>query len=177
VLAVQPDKDGTAVVRRAYREDIDWLRAIAVLAVVAIVSFALSIWLMGTDRSANAFFMSPPRAWEFLIGGLVAIDGFPALGSTLAQQIVRGIALLLIAILIFSLRQGPGFPGFNALLPCIGAAMFIWSGIGVPTLTRGHLHFCGRRGLSGAAMPAHDRGWHSPWRGITRISPRRGRRM
>jgi SGNH domain-containing protein len=41
-----------------------------------------------------------------------------------------------IAIPIFSLRQGPGFPGFNALAPCVGAAMFIWSGIGVPSLKR-----------------------------------------
>src|SRR5882757_5613507 len=32
---LQPDKGGTAIVSRAYREDIDWLRAIAVLAVVA----------------------------------------------------------------------------------------------------------------------------------------------
>src|SRR6202035_2640549 len=83
-----------------------------------------------------AFFMSPPRAWEFLIGGIIAIPGFPVLRNALAQQIARGIALLLIAIPIFSLRQGPGFPGFNALAPCIGAAMFIWSGIGVPMLKR-----------------------------------------
>jgi peptidoglycan/LPS O-acetylase OafA/YrhL len=107
------------------------------LGAIALASFALSIWLMGTDRSANAFFMSPPRAWEFLIGGIVAIEDFPLLRNALAQQVARGIALVLIAIPIFSLRQGPGFPGFNALLPCIGAAAFIWSGIGVPTLTRG----------------------------------------
>jgi peptidoglycan/LPS O-acetylase OafA/YrhL len=107
------------------------------LGALALASFALSIWLMRTGRSANAFFMSPPRAWEFLIGGLVATPGFPALRNALAQQIARGIALMLIAIPIFSLRQGPGFPGFNALTPCIGAAMFIWSGIGVPTPTRG----------------------------------------
>ena len=43
-----------------------------VLGALALASFALSVWLMKTDRSANAFFMSPPRAWEFLIGGLVA---------------------------------------------------------------------------------------------------------
>src|SRR3984957_14365707 len=35
MLIVQPGKGGIATVRRAYREDIDWLRAIAVLAVVA----------------------------------------------------------------------------------------------------------------------------------------------
>jgi len=107
-----------------------------VLAVLTIASFGLSIWLMKTGRSANAFFMSPPRAWEFLIGGLVATPNLPVLRHALAQQIVRGIALVVIAIPIFSLRQGPGFPGFNALAPCIGAAVFIWSGIGVPTLKR-----------------------------------------
>jgi peptidoglycan/LPS O-acetylase OafA/YrhL len=108
-----------------------------VLTALALASFLLSIWLMGTDRSANAFFMSPPRAWEFLIGGLFAIEGFPVLRNALAQQIARGLALILIAIAIFGLRQGPGFPGFNALTPCIGAAMFIWSGIGVSTQMRG----------------------------------------
>jgi peptidoglycan/LPS O-acetylase OafA/YrhL len=106
------------------------------IGVLGLASFALSIWLMRTDRSANAFFMSPPRAWEFLVGGLIATPGFPVLRHALAQQSARGIALVLIAIPIFSLRQGPGFPGFDALTPCIGAAMFIWSGIGVPTLKR-----------------------------------------
>ena len=99
------------------------------------LSVLTNIWLMKSDRSATAFFMSPPRAWEFLIGGLIATPGFPVLRNALAQQIARGIALVLIAIPIFSLRQGPGFPGFNALTPCIGAAMFLWSGIDVPTQT------------------------------------------
>jgi peptidoglycan/LPS O-acetylase OafA/YrhL len=107
------------------------------LTVLSVACFALCIWLMKTDRSAAAFFMSPPRAWEFLIGGIIAVEGFPVLRNLRAQQIVRVIALVLLAIPIFSLRQGPGFPGVNALLPCIGAAMFIWSGIGVPTQTRG----------------------------------------
>ena len=106
------------------------------LGVMALVSFALCLWLMHTERSANAFFMSPPRAWEFLIGGLVATAGLPVLRNARAQQIARGIALVLLAIPIFSLRPGPGFPGVNALLPCIGAAVFIWSGIGVATQSR-----------------------------------------
>ena len=45
-----------------------------VLGALALASFAPNIWLMHTERSANAFFMSPPRAWEFLVGGLVAIE-------------------------------------------------------------------------------------------------------
>jgi peptidoglycan/LPS O-acetylase OafA/YrhL len=111
------------------------------LGAMALVSFALCLWLMHTERSANAFFMSPPRAWEFLIGGLVATPGLPVLRNARAQQIARGIALVLLAIPIFSLRPGPGFPGVNALLPCIGAAVFIWSGIGVATQIRSpHSH-------------------------------------
>jgi peptidoglycan/LPS O-acetylase OafA/YrhL len=112
------------------------LRLPIALTAISLASFMLSIWLMATDRSPNAFFMSPPRAWEFVIGGIIAVDGFPVLRNALMQQVARGIALVLLAIPIFSLRQGPGFPGVNALLPCIGAAVFIWSGIGVPTLTR-----------------------------------------
>src|SRR5207245_136927 len=107
------------------------------LVVLTVASFALSVWLMRHEGSANAFFMSPPRAWEFLAGGIIAIEGFPVLRHPLAQQIARGVALVLLAIPIFALRQGPGFPGVNALAPCIGAAMFIWSGIGVPTRKRG----------------------------------------
>jgi peptidoglycan/LPS O-acetylase OafA/YrhL len=108
----------------------------AVLGALGLLSFAFSIWLMRTDRSASAFFMSPPRAWEFLIGGIIATPGFPVPRNALAQNVARGIALVLLAIPILSLRQGPGFPGFNALAPCIGAATFIWSGIGVPTIKR-----------------------------------------
>jgi peptidoglycan/LPS O-acetylase OafA/YrhL len=107
------------------------------LVVLTVASFALSVWLMRHEGSANAFFMSPPRAWEFLAGAIIAVEGFPVLRNERAQQAARGLALLLLAIPIFSLRQGPGFPGINALAPCIGAAMFIWSGIGMPTRKRG----------------------------------------
>jgi len=109
----------------------------ATLGVIALISFVLSIWLMNTGRSAEAFFMSPPRAWEFLMGGLLATPGLPILRNPIAQRAVRGVALVVLAIPIFALRQGPGFPGFNALAPCIGAAMFIWSGIGTVSPKRG----------------------------------------
>ncbi len=108
----------------------------AALGVLSLVSFAFSIWLMKSGRSASAFFMSPPRAWEFLIGGLVSVEGFPVLRVRWARQVARAVALVVIAVPIFGLREGPGFPGFDALTPCIGAAMFIWSGIGEPSVPR-----------------------------------------
>jgi peptidoglycan/LPS O-acetylase OafA/YrhL len=112
------------------------LRLALALGVLSVASLVLTVWLMRTDRSASAFFLSPPRAWEFLIGGIVAIEGFPVPRNATMQRAARVIALVLLAIPVFSLRQGLGFPGLNALLPCIGAATFIWSGIGVPTPAR-----------------------------------------
>src|SRR5206468_11452652 len=111
-------------------------RLLAALTGLSAVSLALCVWLMRTDRSATAFFMSPPRAWEFLAGGLVAVEGCPRPRNAMLRRTARGVALVMLAIPVFSLRQGPGFPVFNALLPCLGAALFLWSGIGVPSLAR-----------------------------------------
>ena len=106
------------------------------LGALTLASFALGVFLMRTDCSASAFFMSAPRAWEFLVGGLIALPSVPVLRNGLARRTARAIALVMLAIPIFALREGPGFPGVNALLPCLGAMLFIWSGIGVPTQAR-----------------------------------------
>ena len=66
MLVVQPDKGGIAIVRRAYREDIDWLRAIAVLAVVAF------------------HFESPA-----VFGGFVGVDIFFVISGYLITGIIR----------------------------------------------------------------------------------------
>jgi hypothetical protein len=81
--------------------------------------------------------MSPPRAWEFLIGSMVALPSVPLLRHVLVRAAVRALALLLLAIAVFGLRKESPFPGWNALLPCAGAALFIWAGIGVRTRLRG----------------------------------------
>jgi peptidoglycan/LPS O-acetylase OafA/YrhL len=120
------------------------------LAVIGGASLALSIWLIATGASENAFFMSPPRAWEFLIGGAIAIEGFPVLRNLVLQHIVRGIAVVMILIPVFTYQQGPDFPGIRALLPCAGAALFIWCGAGIPNQVRhplsflSMLRFCGQ---------------------------------
>ena len=111
------------------------------LAAIGGASLGLSIWLMATGHAENAFFMSPPRAWEFLIGGAIAIEGFPQLHNRLLQHIVRGIAVVLILIPVFSYQQGSDFPGYRALLPCVGAALFIWCGTGIPNRVRHPLSF------------------------------------
>ena len=108
----------------------------AVLAGLTLVSLGATVWLMDTGRSETAFYMSPARAWEFLIGGLVAMPILPALPTLPARALARGGAFILFAVALFGLRKESPFPGLNALLPCLGAALFIWSGIGVATAAR-----------------------------------------
>ncbi|MGJ4950695.1 acyltransferase family protein [Bradyrhizobium sp. HKCCYLS20291] len=114
-----------------------WLPLI--LALLAAGSFALGLMLMRSGASASAFFLSPPRAWEFLLGSLVAVSGLPEPRPGLAQRSARVLSLVLMVVPILSLRPGPGFPGVNALAPCLGAALFLWSGVGVANVRRSPL--------------------------------------
>lgn len=92
------------------------------LALVA-CSFAYSLHL--TETSPTAAFYSPlSRLWELGIGCLVAYsdrrDRKMAQGETVA---VVGCAMMAIAIVF--VRDSRHFPGFQALLPTIGAALVI----------------------------------------------------
>ncbi|MGJ5177095.1 acyltransferase family protein [Bradyrhizobium oligotrophicum] len=109
------------------------------LALLAAGSFVLGLVLMRNGASAAAFFLSPPRAWEFLLGSLVAASSLPQPRPGVAQRSARALGLVLMAVPILSLRPGPGFPGVNALAPCLGAALFLWSGTGVANVPRSRL--------------------------------------
>ncbi|NPU68797.1 acyltransferase family protein [Bradyrhizobium sp. 83012] len=109
------------------------------LVLLAASSFGLGLVLMRDGGSAGAFFLSPPRAWEFLLGSLVAVSRLPAPRPGLVQRAARTLALVLMAIPILSLRPGAGFPGVNALAPCLGAALFLWSGTGVANVPRSRM--------------------------------------
>jgi len=131
------------------------------LAALGAVSLALCIWLTLTGRSESAFFMSPPRAFEFLIGAALTLDGVPVLRNRILQHALRGVAVVLILIPVFTYQQGPDFPGYRALLPCAGAVLFIWCGTGIPNRVRHPLSFLGILRLVGQ-MSYSLYLWHWP---------------
>jgi peptidoglycan/LPS O-acetylase OafA/YrhL len=108
----------------------------AVLIVLLAASFGAGLWLLQSGHPATAFYMSPVRAWEFLIGSVVAADGFPSPKHRIQRLAAIGGAYVLMLVPIFGLRTISPFPGWNALAPCLGAALFIWSGIGAPEVVR-----------------------------------------
>lgn len=81
------------------------------------------------DRSATAAFYLPfTRAYELLIGSAIAIG----LSRFAPQQRVRDamsvIGLALLAISFATFDDYTRFPGFAALVPCLGSALIILAG-------------------------------------------------
>ena len=107
------------------------VRGIAVSLFVGLtLSFASSVWLT-TRSQPDAFFMMPSRAWEFALGGLLAVV---ATATTVqltkgAAALARwlGIAGMIIGAVAFT--DQTAFPGVAAALPVVAAGLVILAGI------------------------------------------------
>jgi peptidoglycan/LPS O-acetylase OafA/YrhL len=98
-----------------------------IMIILALLSLAISVWLVRVDRTA-AFYLPHSRAWELLIGALLAIGAVPAIRSRALANLVGlfGLALIVGSVVLF--KETTPFPGLAALLPCVGAALLIHTG-------------------------------------------------
>lgn len=106
-------------------------RLVQGLAAVLVASLAAScLWVV---RDANsAFYWLPFRAWELLLGSVLA--GLPAgwrLRHPRHQEVTAAASLGMILVAALAYRSDTLFPGAAALLPCLGAAGLIWAHNGV----------------------------------------------
>jgi hypothetical protein len=83
---------------------------------------------------AAAFYLAPPRAWELLIGSLLALRLLPPLPSQAMRDVASLLGLGAIAFAVFGFDAATPFPGSNALFPCLGAALVIYAGQFHPSL-------------------------------------------
>lgn len=102
-----------------------WIPAVLLLALF--LSFGLGVWAMH-DHQKSAFYLLPPRAWELLLGSVLA--AYPSWGGAVPRWLrevvsLAGLAAILMAMACFDSRTR--FPGFAALVPCLGAATFLWA--------------------------------------------------
>jgi peptidoglycan/LPS O-acetylase OafA/YrhL len=70
------------------------------------------------------------RAWELLLGSLLAMGVVPPPGRQGARDALSLAGLGLIAVGVFAYSAGTPFPGAAALPPCLGAALVIHAGVG-----------------------------------------------
>jgi peptidoglycan/LPS O-acetylase OafA/YrhL len=99
------------------------------------VSLAYSVIHTAADPQP-AYFVTPTRAWEFGLGGLVALGLGASIGRAPALvRVLLGWAGLA-AILAAGFLYGPGtpFPGYAALLPILGTLAVIRAGTPVHRL-------------------------------------------
>jgi peptidoglycan/LPS O-acetylase OafA/YrhL len=91
---------------------------------LALCSFALSVYLALAHPRA-AFYVSPGRAWELLLGACIAVGGAKDLAPRRLRPMLQaaGLGMILGAALAYDL-QTP-FPGLAALVPCFGTALVI----------------------------------------------------
>ncbi len=90
------------------------------------ISFVTSVVQTGIHPHA-AFFLLPSRAWEFLIGTLVAICVRRSVLNRPHAELVSGIGFFLIIFSCLTFSPITPFPGWKALLPCFGVGMIIFA--------------------------------------------------
>lgn len=98
------------------------------LLLLLVTSLAIGIYWSRTRPEAG-FYLLPSRAWELLLGALLAMT--PVTFSPSRRWLpelsgVVGLGMILYAVFAFSTQTR--FPGEAALLPCLGAALVIACG-------------------------------------------------
>ena len=88
---------------------------LAALYVLAAISFGASVW-MTFEAPQQAFFLPMYRAWELLVGAIIALGGIPKPSATVARIApLAGLGAILLEEL-HSLPQRP-FPGWRLCCP------------------------------------------------------------
>lgn len=83
-----------------------------------------SFWGNTTYSSAN-FYLFFTRAWELLIGSLLALFTASTKIRTNIKEIMSSGGIALIVFSVFFIKEGWPFPGYWALFPTVGAALII----------------------------------------------------
>ncbi|MDA2895493.1 acyltransferase family protein [Mycolicibacterium sp. BiH015] len=125
--------------RRAHEERSSVRPYVVVLVLIGVSSFALSYAATYTV-TAVAFYSLPTRAWQLVLGGLLALStrrwhGLNPLAAAIAGWM--GLALILLSCVMLS--PATVYPGTAALLPALGAVLVIAAGCLTPTVSSGQL--------------------------------------
>jgi len=99
----------------------------SVIAALAALSLLVSSWAV-RDAASAAFYLPHSRAWELLLGSLLALKVFPELRPRWAREALGLAGLASIGWGVFTFSSQTPFPGPNALFPCVGTALLIHTG-------------------------------------------------
>lgn len=98
---------------------------------ITLVSLGFSVNAIDSDPQ-GAYFLPQYRAFELTLGAIVAVGltyqkANTRASSKLWNHVISVIGLTLMVASMFLLDESSSFPGINAAIPCVGAALFLWS--------------------------------------------------
>lgn len=97
---------------------------LALLSCAALASLVLCVWASYYKPNAN-FFLAPTRAWELLLGSLVALGVGRSLSVHPARDAFAGAALLALLACVAFYDDTLRYPGLYAAVPCVSAAILL----------------------------------------------------
>ena len=106
---------------------------IVVIVGITILSFIGCVWLSSVNQ-VTAFFQPLPRAWEFSLGGLLAL--VPAHWLNAHENLCKrlGIAGLITLLLCGALvTNSATFPGYIVAIPVLATLATLQAGVGAPS--------------------------------------------
>jgi peptidoglycan/LPS O-acetylase OafA/YrhL len=110
------------VVHRIWRRGL-WVVLLA--AALLSLGFSVSGALPG---QAPEFYMPQNRAWELLLGTLLACSHLPAMRAPIWRGGASLLGVILIVVAATKFSSTTPFPGYAALVPCLGTALIILAG-------------------------------------------------
>jgi peptidoglycan/LPS O-acetylase OafA/YrhL len=98
-----------------------------ILCIVGLVSLSLAVYAVNTNDATSAFYLAHMRAWELVVGGLLALNIFPGTTNKGINTALGLVGALMIAISVFQYTDKTPFPGLSAVVPVLGTALIIYS--------------------------------------------------
>lgn len=109
---------------------VKWLRGnrrravIVALGAVSVASLVFCVVFTITDP-APAYFVTFGRMWQFGVGALVALIPLLRVRNAIGSFVLGWGGILVLVFVIFTYDGQTPFPGYNAILPTLGAAAVI----------------------------------------------------
>ncbi len=108
-----------------------WYRLRKNISLILLTLFTASLLgnILLTERAPQfSFYLLPTRAWELLLGSLLAVGAMPASRSAVLNAAFASFGLMLIGFSVLAYSRETLFPGIAALAPAFGAAFIIHAG-------------------------------------------------
>ena len=103
--------------------------AVSLLVVVLVVaSLAYSEWGTTTKNAAQLFYLPQSRAWELMLGTMLALGMVPRIGTRWLRDALALLGVGMIAFAVTRFSPTTPFPGLWATIPCLGAMFIIHTG-------------------------------------------------